>query len=95
MPGAIKDADRLLKSDNSLLAKINKVSKLVNGFETSFGLELLATVHWVATREDKTTLDDVIDGVYAWGKQKHKFSEKQIKIAYNILREQKWIKAID
>ena len=51
-------------------------------------------MHWVATREDKTTLDDVIDGVYAWGKQKHKFSEKQIKIAYNILREQKWIKAI-
>lgn len=92
LPGAIEDANSLLKSDNSLLDKINKVSKLVSGFETSFGLELLATVHWVSTREDKTSLNDVIDGVYAWGKQKHKFSEKQIKIAYNILQEQNWIK---
>lgn len=91
LPGAINDANELLKTDMQLLDKIDKVSKLVNGFETSFGLELLATVHWVISKENKSNIDDIIDGVYSWNKKKQKFSTKQIKTAYNILKEQAWV----
>lgn len=91
LPGAIKDADMLLKNDAELLNKLNKVSTLVNGFETPFGLELLATVHWIVSKENRTKLDDVIQGVYAWNTKKQKFSIRQIETAYNVLIKQEWI----
>lgn len=91
LPGAINDADSLLKTNSQILDKINKVSELVNGFETSFGLELLATVHWVISKENKSDLEDIIKGVYSWNKKKQKFSKKQIEIAYNVLKEKAWV----
>lgn len=91
LPGAMKDADMLLKNDAELLNKLNKVSNLVNGFETPFGLELLATVHWVVSKENKVKLDDVIHGVYTWNAKKQKFSKRQIETAYNVLIKQAWI----
>lgn len=90
LPGAIDDAHSLLETDSQILNKINRVSELVNGFETSFGLELLATVHWVMNKENKTNLDEVINGVYSWNKKKQKFSRKQIETAYNTLSIQGW-----
>ena len=58
-----------------------QVVELVEGFETSFGIELLATVHWVAARQPSTTLDEVIVGVYEWNNRKQQFSERQIGLA--------------
>ncbi len=91
LPGAIKDAHLLLEKDLDLLKKINKVSELVGGFETPFGLELLATVHWLMSKENKTELNDLISAVYSWNVKKQKFSKKQIEIAYNVLIQQAWV----
>ena len=91
LPGAIKDAHLLLEKDLDLLNKINKVSELVGGFETPFGLELLATVHWLMSKENKKELNDLISAVYSWNVKKQKFSKKQIEIAYNVLIQQAWV----
>ncbi len=91
LPGAIKDAHLLLEKDSDLLNKINRVSELVDGFETPFGLELLATVHWLMSKENKTELNDLISSVYSWNVKKQKFSKKQIEIAYNVLIQQAWV----
>ena len=91
LPGAIKDAHLLLEKDLDLLKKINKVSELVGGFETPFGLELLATVHWLMSKENKKELNDLISAVYSWNVKKQKFSKKQIEIAYNVLIQQAWV----
>ncbi len=91
LPGAIDDAKILLQTDPQLLDKINRVSELVNGFETAFGLELLATVHWVINKENRNTLDEVISGVYSWNTKKQKFSKKQIETAYDTLKAQAWV----
>lgn len=91
LPNATDEANLLIKTDLQLLDKINKVSNLVDGFETSFGLELLATVHWVADKEKKVILDEVIEAVYSWNEKKRKFSTRQIEIAYNRLKSQAWI----
>ena len=80
----------MLEKDLDLLNKINKVSELVGGFETPFGLELLATVHWLMSKENKTELNDLISAVYSWNIKKQKFSKKQIEIAYNVLIQQAW-----
>ena len=63
---------------------------MVEGFESSYGLELLATVHWVVTREEAQTLDDVIGRTYAWNDRKEQFTQRQIKIAYETLADQSW-----
>jgi O-acetyl-ADP-ribose deacetylase (regulator of RNase III) len=51
VPGAVKEAEAFLNDRPETVGRFDRVGKLVEGFETPFGLELLATVHWVAVRE--------------------------------------------
>jgi hypothetical protein len=44
------DAEASLGGDDKTRRHFGRVVELVQGFETPFGMELLATVHWVATR---------------------------------------------
>lgn len=57
-----------------------RVADLVEGFETPFGLELLSTAHWVATRRGALSVEDVIAGTYAWNERKRRFSPRQIQL---------------
>ena len=68
------------------------MSNLVEGFETPFGLELLATVHWVAKEIKSTNLDKIISEVYNWNERKKQFTKKQIKIALDRLKESDYLR---
>jgi O-acetyl-ADP-ribose deacetylase (regulator of RNase III) len=57
MQAAVAAAQTFLDHHPATAKRFDRVVDLVEGFETSFGIELLATVHWVATRERATTLD--------------------------------------
>jgi uncharacterized protein YwgA len=92
VPGAVDDAERILAEANATRDRFARVTDLVQGFETSFGLELLSTVHWVATREGVTNAEEVIARVYAWNERKKRFSPHQIKLALDVLKEKDWIK---
>jgi len=37
-------------------------------------MELLATVHWVATKEKAKTIEQVVDSVYGWTERKKQFT---------------------
>lgn len=91
VPGAVEEARAFLRQSPETCARFDRVSHLVDGFETPFGLELLATVHWVVSREGARGADDVIQKTYAWNPHKKQFSERQIKLALNVLRTQGWI----
>lgn len=91
VPGAIKDAEALLKDDEGTKARFERVARLVAGFETPFGLELLTTVHWVATQEHAATADDVRRRAYDWNERKKRFSSRQIELAFDVLRTQGWL----
>ena len=93
VPGAVKDAEAFLADDSQTRSRFDRVGKLVEGFETPFGLELLATVHWVATRENAASADDAVTKVYAWNDRKRRFTPRQIGIAFDILRENGWLSA--
>lgn len=93
VPGAVKDAEAFLTGKGMTRERFDRVGKLVEGFETPFGLELLATVHWVASRENASGVDDAIAKVYAWGDRKKRFSPRQIGIAYETLRAKGWLPA--
>ncbi|MDP3370840.1 MAG: macro domain-containing protein [Brevundimonas sp.] len=93
VPGAVVDARELLAEAAESKSRFERVAALVAGFETPFGLELLATVHWVATRGQVATADQVIEATYAWGERKKQFTPRQIEIAFERLKEEAWLPA--
>lgn len=90
VPGAYDEAINFLNKHNKTKENSKKVMELVNGFETPFGLELLATVHWIINKENTHSLSDVIKSVYSWNNRKKQFSEKQIALAVDVLVNKKW-----
>jgi O-acetyl-ADP-ribose deacetylase (regulator of RNase III) len=93
VPGAVQDAEGFLKDKQETVGRFDRVGKLVEGFETPFGLELLATVHWVVKHENATSAEDVAAKVYAWNDRKKRFSPRQIGIALDTLRAKGWLAA--
>jgi len=91
VPGAIEDATAFLQSKAETQAHFERVSDLVEGFESPFGLELLATVHWITSEEQVQTLDDIIALTYAWNDRKRQFSRRQISVAVDTLVRKNWI----
>lgn len=89
----MQDAEAFLHDKREMVSRFDRVGKLVEGFETSFGLELLATVHWVATRDSAIDAEDAAAKVYAWNERKRRFSPRQIGIAFETLHANGWLAA--
>lgn len=51
VPGSVEEAQQFLSKHADSYAHFDRVTELVDGFESSYGLELLATVHWLAKKE--------------------------------------------
>lgn len=85
LPGAVEEARAELDKRPETRARFERVGELIEGFESSFGLELLASVHWVIEHEAASTEDEVVDRVYGWNEQKRQFSRRQIALAREIL----------
>jgi O-acetyl-ADP-ribose deacetylase (regulator of RNase III) len=91
-PGAVAEADKYLVDKRETRDNLDRVEKLVAGFETPSGLELLSTVHWVLKHEKEVLSNqEVVTKVYAWGRRKKKFTPNQILLARDTLREQGWV----
>lgn len=90
VPGAVEDATQFLQQHPKTQERFNKVSTLVEGFESPFGLELLSTVHWVIKHEAAETLDDVVRLTYAWNDRKRQFTMRQIELAIEVLENKDW-----
>ncbi|MHB8684483.1 MAG: type II toxin-antitoxin system antitoxin DNA ADP-ribosyl glycohydrolase DarG, partial [Dehalococcoidia bacterium] len=91
VPGSVPDATRFLNEHPTTRKRFDRVARLVEGFATPFGLELLSTVHWVATREGAATPERAIELTYGWGDRKRRFSPRQIRLAWDILRAEGWL----
>jgi O-acetyl-ADP-ribose deacetylase (regulator of RNase III) len=91
IPGAVTDAQTFLEAHSETRHRLDRVAALVEGFESPFGLELLSTVHWVASRESVRTADAVVEHTYAWGDRKRQFSQRQIRLAIDVLGKKLWL----
>lgn len=90
VPGALRDASEYLEGATATLERMERVSDLVEGFESPFGLELLSTVHWILGHQGIRDTDELAAAVHAWDPRKRQFSERQIELARNTLVEQGW-----
>ena len=68
--------------------RYERVVELIDGFETPYGLELLATTHWVATHEDARAPSAASQRVRAWSQRKqHLFTDAHVAVAWERLEE--------
>jgi len=94
----IEDAaqEALIYLDEHLETKqrFDKVAKLIEGYESQNGMELLSTVHWVATQEldiNNTTSAELVSRVHSWNSRKAQMKPHHILAAWNRLKEQNWL----
>lgn len=92
VPEAVRLADEFLRGHPETLERFDHVVRLIEGFETPFGMELLATVHWVATREGAGTPDEAVGATYAWNERKRMFTEQHIHVTWGALESKGWLR---
>lgn len=82
-------ADEFLdKPDIAAADIIDRLSKLVQGYESPYGLELLSSVHWLAHHEGHFPVEKIIEQMMGWNESKRNtFSEDAIRGAYDRLQE--------
>src|SRR5258708_6298314 len=91
LPGVREAASEFIESHPATQARFDRVARLIHGFETPFGMELLATVHWVCSREGAESGEEAIKHTHAWNERKKAFNQKQITLAREVLATQGWI----
>lgn len=91
VPGAVDEAKDFLDQHERSRARFERVTRLVEGFESPYGLELLATVHWVMRHDEGASHDSVVRQVHGWNTRKQQFTPRQIAIAQERLKSQGWL----
>jgi len=89
--GSTEKAVVFLKDHKSTVEQLGRVTNLISGFETPYGMELLATVHWVSAHDDAHEVEEVVRQTYAWNERKRMFQEKHIRVAWKTLVGRGWL----
>jgi len=95
VPDAAEQAEQYLEDHPDTRRRFDRVAELIEGFETPFGMELLATVHWVATRETLGATSDpdaTYAAVRAWSTRKANLMRReQVRAAWQRLNQLGWL----
>lgn len=90
-PEAVEQAEKFLQAHPETGTRFERVANLIEGLETPFGMELLATAHWVVTREGAHTEGEALSKVYEWNPRKRMFEPQHVHLAFDLLRRKEWI----
>ncbi|MGE3106335.1 MAG: DNA methyltransferase [Lysobacterales bacterium] len=95
LPGAQEAAEQFLAAARAAGqddAPLARVVQLIEGYESPYGMELLATVHWVAANEAANDLDSAVERIHAWNERKRRqMPREHIALAWDRLLELGWI----
>ncbi len=77
--------------------KLDSIGRLINGFESPYGMELLASIHWIACHEEgcaKTDPEKAVVGMMNWSDRKRRiFDPRHIRKAWRRLRDEGWFQS--
>jgi hypothetical protein len=94
---AIEKAETFMNQHRTAHDRFARVERLIDGFETAFGMELLGSVHWVATHEEEParTVADATRLIHEWSNRKKvSFSPEHIATAWTRLADQDWLRNV-
>ena len=93
--GAAEEAEAFLATNYAAEhERLARVNRLISGFETPYGLELLSSVHWLAAHESPPAedADAAVQGIANWNERKRQmFRLEHIRLAWNRLAAAGWI----
>ena len=95
LPGGVEEASDALAENHQIIERIERVLELVEGYESAYGLELLASVHWMAARNgNDDDLSGVTKRVQSWSRRKRRmFTAQHIESAWQRLHDHGWLAA--
>ncbi|KAB7614422.1 Appr-1-p processing protein [Amylibacter sp. SFDW26] len=87
-PSGYAVADEYLTTTRSSNGEIiDRLDKLIQGYESPYGLELLSSVHWLAHHEGYHPVEKVVEAMQSWSERKrNSFEEEAIRVAYSRLQ---------
>ncbi|MBL7004509.1 MAG: macro domain-containing protein [Gammaproteobacteria bacterium] len=90
---ALDDAKQFLANSNEEInSRIQKVSELIDGYQSPYGVELLSTVHWVTKNEGANSPSEAYQAIQQWNSRKKALmTQPHIEAAWNRLQETGWI----
>ena len=93
LPGGASEASEALAGNHQIAERIHGVLELVEGYESAYGLELLASVHWMAAREGSVDdLGGLTKRVQSWSQRKRRmFTTQHIESAWQRLHDHGWL----
>ena len=94
LPDAVEEAESFLMKDAEAQRRFKLVADLIDGFETPFGMELLATVHWVGTHGEDAKRDPEVAAaaVRRWNTRKAALMKPHhVQAAWERLHQQHWL----
>lgn len=97
LPGAHEAAAPLLDQHPETARRIERVLDLVEGFESAYAMELLASVHWLVHERPEMAgdVDATVAAVQAWSPRKGRmFTHAHIRTAWKALRDRGWLPSL-
>jgi hypothetical protein len=92
LPGALDEATAFLDDHPQTRERYARVEALIDGFETPYGLELLATTHWVAVHDGARDPSTAAQLVRQWSPRKARlFTDEHVAVAWQRLEEGGWL----
>lgn len=90
---ALKEATQYLSSlDSGIQNRIKKVARLIDGYQSPFGMELLASVHWVVTKERAASREEALQKIQSWNPRKKEMMQpSHVEAAWNQLHQHGWV----
>jgi O-acetyl-ADP-ribose deacetylase (regulator of RNase III) len=94
LPQGVEESHHYLESMPEVNKRIERVLQLIEGFESGYGMELLATIHWVAHENFLAATDpeEAIRKVQQWSKRKsQRYKPEHISKAWQRLHDNGWL----
>ena len=91
MPGAYVEACQVMDGYPDTRKKMDRVFRLVEGFETPDGMELLASVHWACVHAHIQEESEIVEYIHNWTIRKRRFTARQIGLARMALVKNEWL----
>lgn len=94
---ALAEADEFIGGSEhaALQEHVARVARLIEGFQSPYGMELLATVHWIATREPGVQkFEHVVTAARNWNERKATLMQPaHLRAAWDRLCAQGWLRS--
>ena len=91
---AAAEAEAFIRDDRELHSRLDRIGRLIEGYTTPFGMELLGTAHWVATRNSRgqSSVEALLEQIRAWSSRKAQMMTPDLVAkALGRLREEHWL----